>query len=1422
MFRSIKRGGCACLPCLQVLLLSIITSGSALGASQFVISGYVQTSVGTGVGGVSVAGDSGATSAVTGADGYYSVTVPNHWSGTITASKAGWLITPASKTYSRISADVAGENYAAYQPKISGYVRRVDGTGLSGTTVSASGGGSTTTNASGYYEIGVPYGWSGTLSATLAGYSFTATDYANVTTDQTDQDFAGYQPRISGYVRKADGTGLSGATVSASAATSTTTGTDGYYDVVVPYNWSGTVSASLAGFGFTPRNYSNVITDQGNQDFTGFQPTISGVVTAYGAALDGVTLTASNGGGTGVTDSAGSYSLAVPYGWSGAITPSKPQYSLSPSRKNYTIVTADAVAQNYAALLPPVYITGYVRDSNGTGIAAASITANNNGGSTVTDSSGYYSRSVPYNWSGTVTAKKFKWQITPADYSYSNLSGNRSDQNFAANYVGIIVKADHTGNFATIQAAIDAAVNGDVIVLQSGIYTGDGNRDIDFKGKAIAVKGATSDPNNCVIDCQGSLANLHRGFKFVSGETETSVLEGVKITNGFGPKEHVFGDAYEEDVGGAIYCNQSSPSINNCVITNNSCSDWGGAIFNYMSSPHISNCTISSNRTIGNISASDEGGGICNYIRSSPSIDNCTLGNNSASWGGAISNYTLSNPAINNCVISGNSALCAGGIYNEASSSPTIYSCRISDNTASYGAGIYSRSYCSPVISNCIIRDNSASVRCGAIFDYDDCSSTVSSCTISDNYAAGYGGGIDIHNSIGSTMNSCIVWGNQPSQIYGSANVRYCDIQGGFAGDGNIDTDPLFAADGLHLTSLSRCINSGDPDYIAQPGETDIDGDPRILSGRKDMGADEVTSIPMLNLSGHVRKADETLLNGVVISASNGGGSAITNSGGYYELVLPFNWSGTLTATLAGYNFTAKNYTNVTADKVDQDFIGTQPKVSGYVNRGLDGLPVTDVNAVFSAIGTTTTNGQGYFGFEVPAGWSGTMSLSKAGMEGRIITFTNVTSDVNSTYLVNVTYGGGTGSVSDPYRMESAEHLYWLSRQMDHWGKSFVLMNDVDMNEPQAAGFRPIGNVYNGVFRPFSGSFDGGSHVIRNLGLTEAAGYAGLFGRIQAENTQASVIRNVGLANASVTGDHELCWNAGSLAGSIRGWSGTWNVVVENCWSEGGKVEGDKHVGGLIGLVEDDAMVRRCFANTAVHTNNGGGGLVGGLAGGTVSNCAAICDVNSPAFDVGGLIGAIYHGDVSDCYAKGSVKGRYESGGFAGINGGGSISRCYAICTVSGQRNTGGFVGQAVGVPGSLPPVFEGCFWDSDICQDVNGIGNVASPGVAAKSSAEMRSAVTFAASGWDFTGETVNGTADIWTICEGTNTPRLLWQVPSADFICPDGVNYTDFAFFAQHWLLNDCTSANNYCGGADMDASGHVDMADLEVLAGQWLEGM
>jgi len=116
-----------------------------------------------------------------------------------------------------------------------------------------------------------------------------------------------------------------------------------------------------------------------------------------------------------------------------------------------------------------------------------------------------------------------------------------------------VVNPEGTGDFPTIQAAILAAGEGDVIELTDGTFTGDGNLDLDFLGKAITVRSQSGDPDLCIIDCDGSSEDPHRGFHFHSGKGPDSRVEGIEITNG------------HQVHGGTVLCEAaSSPTFSRC------------------------------------------------------------------------------------------------------------------------------------------------------------------------------------------------------------------------------------------------------------------------------------------------------------------------------------------------------------------------------------------------------------------------------------------------------------------------------------------------------------------------------------------------------------------------------------------------------------------------------------------------------------------------------------------------------------------------------------------------------------------------------------------------------------------------------------------------------------------------------------------
>jgi parallel beta-helix repeat protein len=355
-----------------------------------------------------------------------------------------------------------------------------------------------------------------------------------------------------------------------------------------------------------------------------------------------------------------------------------------------------------------------------------------------------------------------------------------------------------TVDYPTIQDGIDAAVDGDTVLVADGTYTGDGNKDLDFKDKAITVI-SENGPSKTIIDCE----NSGRGFYFGWQESIGQTVSGFTVTNGYALQ------------GGGIYCQNSSPTISNCIILRNTATAWAGSgIYLYNSDPTISNCIIEENT-----STSGHGAGIHCWL-SSPTITNCIISGNSANSGdgGAIYGYS-SEPVISGCIIKDNSCSGNGGGIELWNSAATITNCVIANNYTGSGSG-------------------------GAIHCIYSSSATITNCTITQNSAIN-GGGIFCENSASPSITNSILWQNSPNAIdisdTASPIVSYCDVQGDWPGDGNFHGDPLFVDaenDDFHLSVSSPCMYAATS--VGAPG-SDIEGNPRPQGYGFDMGAYETT-----------------------------------------------------------------------------------------------------------------------------------------------------------------------------------------------------------------------------------------------------------------------------------------------------------------------------------------------------------------------------------------------------------------------------------------------------------------------------------------------------------------------------------------------------------------------------------------------------
>lgn len=169
-----------------------------------------------------------------------------------------------------------------------------------------------------------------------------------------------------------------------------------------------------------------------------------------------------------------------------------------------------------------------------------------------------------------------------------------------------------------------------------------------------------------------------------------------------------------------------------------------------------------------------------------------------------------------------------------------VSNCTISGNTGTAGGGVTSQT-ATTLIQSSILNGNHSSGDGGAA-SASGGSLNLTGCTIVANTSAASTGGVYASGGQ-AVLSSSIIWGNGGNQLQGVTSVSHCAVQGGYAGTGNIDSDPDFLAPtegNYHIPRSSACVNAGNPAYAPAAGELDLDGEARIQGGLVEIGADEV------------------------------------------------------------------------------------------------------------------------------------------------------------------------------------------------------------------------------------------------------------------------------------------------------------------------------------------------------------------------------------------------------------------------------------------------------------------------------------------------------------------------------------------------------------------------------------------------------
>lgn len=321
------------------------------------------------------------------------------------------------------------------------------------------------------------------------------------------------------------------------------------------------------------------------------------------------------------------------------------------------------------------------------------------------------------------------------------------------------------------------------------------------------------------------------------------------------------------------------------------------------------------------------------------------------------------------------------------------------------------------------------------------------------------------------------------------------------------------------------------------------------------------------------------------------------------------------------------------------------PNVYGqlYANGGsVDG----DVVLGDTEDGPSTITGTGETVFKGKVTVTPDSTIEKGTFNGEVINNGTITGGVfNNTVSGSGTIKGGTfngtpdhitgsGTETDPYQISTAAGLKWFRDKVNNAKNAAnniedtkicaELTKDIDLS---GEAWTPIGigGAFYAGTPPYSGTFDGKGHTIKNLSIDSSAHYVGLFGYVY-----GGTIRNLTVSGSVKGSEH-----TGGIAGAANG--GTFENCANQCAVQGGTT------GGIIGFATEEGtlIVRDCYNVGSITTTTGNsvGGIIGQCinTSGTIRNCYNAGTVTGTA-SVGAIIGNPLIDKIYNCYyLEGSV-----------------------------------------------------------------------------------------------------------------------------------------------------------------------------------------